>query len=113
MHTRTAVFVVTLLLIPVWCRAQPAPGPLPPPVPGAGSPATALDLTRVNYFDLGIRGTGFEEGSDEARYQRYRDLGNGVTLDTFRFFGESGQQRFTAVAEHTGYRDQRYVLGLN
>src|SRR5262245_46941122 len=107
MHTRTALFVVALLLMPALCRAQPAPAPAPPNVPGAASSATALDLTRVNYFDLGIRGTSFEEGSDEARFQRYRDLGNGVTLDTFRFFRESGDQQVTASAQHAGYRDQR------
>jgi hypothetical protein len=29
--------------------------------------------------------TGYTDDSDEARYQRYRDLRNGVTLDAFRF----------------------------
>src|SRR5262245_40409079 len=76
------------------------------PAPTEAAPAP--DITKVNFFDLGFRGTVFSDGSDEARYQRYRDLRNGVTPDAFRYFKDSPERWINVNAEHIGYRDQQY-----
>jgi MtrB/PioB family decaheme-associated outer membrane protein len=76
----------------------------------ATAPAAAQETPRetVGSFDFGLRGSLFGDDSDEARYQRYRDLRNGPFLDKLRF--ESTGDRWLAGvrADHTGYRDQRY-----
>src|SRR5579864_617607 len=66
------------------------------------------DLGPSNFVDFGLRGTSFATGSDEARFQRYRDLRNGPTLDVFRYASETDSRLFKVQADHVGYRDQRY-----
>ena len=66
------------------------------------------DVETSNFFDVGARGTIFDSGSDHARFQRYRDLRNGPTLDVFRFKRDSASSYLTVQADHVGYRDQRY-----
>jgi len=110
MRTRmTVLAVVMMLILPLaaWAQ-QPAPA-----AQGANEVSPAPDIAHVNFLDLGFRGTAFSEGSDEARYQRYRDLRNGVTPDAFRYFKDSPERWINVAAEHVGYRDQRYVGSLN
>jgi hypothetical protein len=89
-----------------------------PPNPGgqaaapAGSPIVP-DLDPSNFFDVGVRGTSFGSNSDEARFQRYRDLRNGPTLDAFRYGAQTDQHLFNVQADHVGYRDQRYFASYN
>lgn len=71
--------------------------------------ATRPDIPLVNQIDLGIRGTVFGSGSDEARFQRYRDLRNGGLLDRLRMSKETDAYRYTVQADNVGYRDQRYA----
>ncbi len=71
------------------------------------------DLGSLNYVDFGARGTIFAAGSDEARFQRYRDLRNGPTLDVFRYASDTDARGFTVKADHVGYRDQRYAASYN
>ena len=42
---------------------------------------TGLSSINGGTADFGFRGTFYSDGSDEARYQRYRDLRNGVFLE--------------------------------
>ena len=46
---------------------------------------------------------------DEARYQRYRDLRNGVLVDGFHITHQKDAWTFNATATHVGYRDQKYT----
>ncbi len=101
------------------------PGPLgaqqPPAVPAAQAPPQSTapespmvpDIATSNFVDFGFRGTAYSAGSDEARYQRYRDLRNGVTVDAFRFAKATDARWLVVTADHTGYRDQRYTAAIN
>ena len=57
--------------------------------------------------DFGVRGTSVD--GDSARYERYRDLGDGLFLETVRLNRERKGWLFDLAAEHVGRRDQRYV----
>jgi MtrB/PioB family decaheme-associated outer membrane protein len=96
-----------LLLMPAALAAQGAAGGSGQ-TPATGTAEATSDLAQSNFFDFGYRGTFYGSGSDEARYQRYRDLRNGPTLDAFRFANQNDTRWFTAQADHVGYRDQRY-----
>jgi MtrB/PioB family decaheme-associated outer membrane protein len=82
----------------------PAQPPAPPVLPDVASP---------NVIEFGLRGTNFAEGSDEARFQRYRDLRNGATLDLVSYTRDAEQQGFAVHAYHVGYRDQHYAVDYN
>jgi MtrB/PioB family decaheme-associated outer membrane protein len=85
-------------------QAPTAPGPVAPVI---------LDLRSANFIDVGVRGTSFGSGSDQARFERYRDLRNGPTLDAFRYTNETDGRQFTAQGGHVGYRDQQYSASYN
>jgi MtrB/PioB family decaheme-associated outer membrane protein len=83
----------------------------PPPQIGQSTDISTAPTT--GQFDFGFRGTIYADNSDEARYQRYRDLRNGPFIENFRF-GQNTQQTFFDVrATHVGYRDQQYVVNYN
>ena len=50
---------------------------------------------------------------DHARFQRYRDLRDGPTLDQLRYDRSREAWEFRARLDHVGYRDQRYTAGFN
>jgi hypothetical protein len=90
--------VAALLLLPGTVLAQGTPA--------AATPAPAVTSGSI---DLIGRGTWFSDGSDAARFQRYRDVRDGGTLDGLRVFGENESRRYRLQADHVGYRDQRYT----
>ena len=61
---------------------------------------TFPNVNTGNLIDIGARGTWYAAGSDEARYQRYRDLRNGPTADFFRFGKDTDKSAYTVLAEH-------------
>jgi MtrB/PioB family decaheme-associated outer membrane protein len=97
---RTRIIAAALLLIAAGARAQDVPQ-----VPVVAIP----DIPLINQIDLGIRGTVFGAGSDEARFQRYRDVRNGGTVDRFRMSKDGDGSRYWVQADNVGYRDQRYA----
>jgi MtrB/PioB family decaheme-associated outer membrane protein len=105
MRNRSALMLTGLLLLPAAAAAQQAASPAAAPAPPA-----ALG---TNIFEMGLRGTSFTSGSDQARFQRYRDLRNGPTVDLFNWGKQSSSYRFTVHADHVGYRDQRYSAAYN
>src|SRR5215831_10183374 len=66
------------------------------------------DIPFLNQVDFGVRGTFYGDGSDEARYQRYRDLRDGGTIDLLRMFKETDKYQLSIRGDHIGYRDQRF-----
>ncbi len=56
--------------------------------------------------DFGVRVTSVT--GDEARFQRFRDLGDGAFLERLRFDRSGDGWVFAAGADHVGRRDQRY-----
>src|ERR1700674_260364 len=99
--------VAAVFLVPAVLLAQDATtGSAPPQVPA--TTRVVPDPGSSNFVDFGLRGTSFGTRSDEARFQRYRDLRNGATLDLFRYASETDSRAFKVHADHVGYRDQRY-----
>src|ERR1700674_72942 len=104
--------VAAVFLVPAVLLAQDATtGSAPPQVPA--TTRVVPDPGSSNFVDFGLRGTSFGTGSDEARFQRYRDLRNGPTLDVFRYASETDSRAFKVQADHVGYRDQRYSASYN
>jgi MtrB/PioB family decaheme-associated outer membrane protein len=109
-----------LLARPLYAQDQPQNPPQPPATPATPAvqtPATPPDVTPSDAFggqiDVGLRGTIYTNNSDEARYQRYRDLRNGAIADYFRASKNMGPWSFHAQADHIGYRDQRYFADIS
>jgi MtrB/PioB family decaheme-associated outer membrane protein len=69
---------------------------------------TTIDGSLINQIDIGLRGTGYGSNSDPARYQRYRDLRDGGTVDRFRLSKDTDAYKWDLQADHIGYRDQHY-----
>jgi MtrB/PioB family decaheme-associated outer membrane protein len=88
--------------------AQTTP-PAPParePEPPAAAPGAPVS----GWIDFGVRGTSVD--GDPARFQRYRDLGDGGFVDVLRHQGERNGWHYSAGADHIGRRDQRYFANL-
>ena len=104
MRIRTlSLVILACLLAPVGAAAQE---------PAAAPAAVATDAT-TNVAEFTLRGTAFGAGSDQARFMRYRDLRDGGTLDLLRFTKATDTRWYTVQADHVGYRDQRFAVGLN
>jgi MtrB/PioB family decaheme-associated outer membrane protein len=74
----------------------------------AQTPATpaASFVPKYGQVDFGFRGDSLS--GDESRYNRFRDLRNGVFVDRFQLDRETETSLFRAEANNVGYRDQRY-----
>src|SRR6478752_574210 len=116
MRTRLSSMVAALLAIAAGASAQ-GPGSAADAVKKdaatsqpdvAKTVATNADIPLVNEVDFGVRGTSFGDGSDQARYQHYRDLRNGATFDRVRYFKETDAVKYNFQADNVGYRDQRF-----
>jgi MtrB/PioB family decaheme-associated outer membrane protein len=94
MRTRVGMLLLVLLLPVVPAAAQVVAGDVLP-----GRP--------LNFVDFGLRGT--DLSGDPARFQRYRDLGDGAFLNTFRLGREGENWLATVQADYVGRRDQRYT----
>lgn len=96
MRATTALTAAAVLL----AAAIPAAGQDPPTKP------EPPDVPSLGSLDLGFRG-GSTDG-DEARFERYRDLRQGVT-SFFQLSRRTERYRAEATASNVGYRDQRYA----
>jgi decaheme-associated outer membrane protein, MtrB/PioB family len=83
--------------------------PAPEPAQDIGAP-TAVSTGQV---DFGFRGTAYGDNSDEARYQRYRDLRNGPFVEGFRWGKNDDRALWAVRATNVGYRDQQYSAEYN
>lgn len=113
--TYAALMVGALLLVPAGVQGQSSSDGVTgqPDVPKTSAPESIPDIRQANFIDFGARGTSFADNSDPARFQRYRDLRDGGTLDVLRYFKDTEQFSFRAQADHVGYRDQRYYATYN
>jgi MtrB/PioB family decaheme-associated outer membrane protein len=108
MRTRFINIAAALLLVSAGAAAQDVAktSTSQPDVPKAT--AATPDIPFGNEIDFGARGTSFGAGSDQARFQRYRDERDGATLDRLRVFKDSDTHRYSLQADNVGYRDQRF-----
>ena len=89
--------------------ATPATAPDTTP---AATPATAPDTAPAisGWFDFGFRGSSVD--GDKARWERYRDLRDGLlTKGDFSKETDNYQLRFRVA--NAGYHDQQYVADYN
>jgi MtrB/PioB family decaheme-associated outer membrane protein len=108
MHMRSTFAMVLSLLIATAAHAQVN---TPPPEPDQNTGISTLgDLGQV---DAGFRGTTYSDNSDEARYQRYEDLRNGVFAENIRWGHVDDHKYWDVHANHVGYRDQEYSANYN
>src|SRR5262249_19797240 len=105
---RSSVVIVLWLLA---TNASAGQQNTPPPEPDQNTGLS--NLPGNGQVDFGFRGTFFSDGSDEARYQRYRDLRNGVFAENFRWGKQDDQAYWDVRATHVGYRDQQYAANYN
>ena len=119
MRTFTAALILSLVLLPSAAVSgqQPTPKPTPTPAPAPATPAAAAPAedTRSLFeptsrqFQIGGRLSSVE--GDPARWQRYRDLRDGLLFTNARYereWAETGQ-RFQVAADNVGWRDGRYL----
>ena len=102
---RTSMFFSALLLAlgPAAVQAQ-TPPPQTPQTPAPSAAATTAAGT-TGWFDIGVRGTTFS--GDGARYERYRDLTDGLFLRGLRLNRDTGDWVFDLATDNLGRRDQR------
>ncbi len=114
-YAKSSTVVAALLLMAAAVSAQDAPSAAETvQADVAKTPATAnADLPLVNQIDFGARGTFYGPGSDEARFQRYRDRRNGGMLDRFRINKDTDVFNYSLQGDNVGYRDQRYSASYN
>ncbi|MGB2716577.1 MAG: MtrB/PioB family outer membrane beta-barrel protein [Vicinamibacterales bacterium] len=94
---------LTLALLPGVATGQTPPAQPPGAQPPAaeGTPPGAWTGT----LDFGVRGTALD--GDAARYERYRDLGDGLFLEGVRANRDKNGWLLDFTGEHVGRRDQR------
>jgi len=114
MRLHPLLLAIPFGLFPVTAAAQATAAP-PTTAPPAAQASTAADdeaeehpplPTTYGSLDMGVRTTHID--GDGARYERYRDLGNGLFLERARFATSQGGWMLSAGADHVGRRDQRY-----
>ncbi len=86
------ILVLVCALVPAGALAQEA---------SSGAPASR------GWVDFGVRGSSLT--GDAARYERYRDLGDGLFLEGFRWRAGRNGWFVQFGADHAGRRDQRYT----
>jgi MtrB/PioB family decaheme-associated outer membrane protein len=105
---RSSLVAAAWLLAAGAAFAQQAAPPVEP-----GQNAGISNLPDGGQVDVGFRGTGYGSDSDEARYQRYRDLRNGPFAEGFRWAKTDDTRFWELRATHVGYRDQQYIGNFN
>jgi len=114
MRVRTLILAIPIGLLPAFALAQ-AP-PVTPPQTGAQVPVAAAPAepdehpplpTTYGALDFGVRKTSLD--GDGARYERYRDLSDGLFLDRARYSTQPRGWVVDLAADHVGRRDQRYA----
>jgi MtrB/PioB family decaheme-associated outer membrane protein len=107
MRTRTMTLIGAALLVTSASYAQAQDTK---PAPAQTQTASTSFTPKFGMIDFGYRGTSFT--GDEARYNRYRDLRSGPTVNRFHFAKETDSTVFRAEASNVGYRDQHYFADV-
>lgn len=104
MRSSHVAVLVALLLVPLAASAQTTP-PVPGTQPDATEPGAQTAWTGT--FDLGLRGSSVD--GDRGRFERYRDMGDGLFLEGVRVNRDHQGWLLNFQAEHVGRSDQRYT----
>ncbi|HEX6974984.1 MAG TPA: MtrB/PioB family outer membrane beta-barrel protein [Vicinamibacterales bacterium] len=102
------IAVGALLLVSAVSAQEQQQAPAPQAAAQTATPASSF-TPKIGKINFGFR---FDDVTgDPARYQRFRDLGQGGVLD-FAFNKENETSLFTASAFNVGYRDQAYTAAF-
>jgi MtrB/PioB family decaheme-associated outer membrane protein len=96
MRTTDVLVMALLALMPAAAGAQATP---------SAAVEKPVDTGWGGIIDFGMRGTNLD--GDGARFERYRDLCDGLFLEGIRVNREAGGWLFDLRGEHVGRRDQR------
>ena len=107
-------FIPALILAVVLLPSAGVSGQQPTPAPASPAAAPADDtrsLFEETWRQFQIGGRLVSEEGDPARWQRYRDLRDGVLFTNARYEREwaATGQRLRVAADNVGWRDGRYV----
>lgn len=104
---RIAHMAAILLLLPASAGAQTTRPEVQTPAPPAQptAPAEPAAPAWTGWIDFGLRGTNVD--GDAARFERYRDLGDGLFLESFRVGRDARRWLIDFDGQHAGRRDQR------
>jgi MtrB/PioB family decaheme-associated outer membrane protein len=114
MRIRTLFLAIPIGLLPALATAQAPTTPQPAgpqaSAPAAAEPETDEDALPTTYgtFDFGVRTSSID--GDGARYERYRDLGDGLFLEKARYSTDKRGWMVDLGADHLGRRDQRFAV---
>jgi MtrB/PioB family decaheme-associated outer membrane protein len=103
MRVTVLVCTAALLLTSSAARAQYGASP-------SQSFMTPTNPAVFGQIDFGARGSTID--GDEARYQRYRDLRDGLFVDLTGLHRETDTLVLDASARNVGWNDQRFQVGL-
>jgi len=103
MRLRIPFWTAVLLLTSSTAQAQYAAAPSRPFM-------EPVNPALFGQIDFGGRMSSIE--GDQARFQRYRDLGDGMFFDLTGFHRETDRMLFDASARNVGWNDQRYEFEL-
>jgi MtrB/PioB family decaheme-associated outer membrane protein len=113
MRAARLVLLVLAAAAPATARAQTPPAepagqkPAAEAAPQPEPPAEESNTGWIGSLDFGVRGTSVT--GDAARYERYRDLGDGVFLEHVSAAREARGWLVDFRGEHVGRRDQRFA----
>jgi MtrB/PioB family decaheme-associated outer membrane protein len=110
MRIRTLLLAIPLMLMPLSVMAQSPQTPAPAPGQAAGAAAEADEdayPTTYGSLDFGVRAT--RSSGDLARYERYRDMGDGLFLERGRYSTQPRGWQLDFGTDHLGRRDQRFT----
>ncbi|HEX5069259.1 MAG TPA: MtrB/PioB family outer membrane beta-barrel protein [Vicinamibacterales bacterium] len=110
MRTRTFIVAAALLLAPatIWAQVPGSPPHIPPTIVPQG-PSTGTSPFSVGFLDFGIRNTTAD--GDATRYERYRDLRDGLFLESALIAVNQNDWNFGFAGSHMGMKDQRMIVG--
>ena len=108
MRTAPVISVLALAFAPLAAHAQtpPTPPTTTPPSTASQQISSITTPTGTALLDFGVRGT--SGGDNAARYERYRDLGDGAFLERALWSGERNGWLTNLSGVHVGRRDQKF-----
>jgi MtrB/PioB family decaheme-associated outer membrane protein len=105
MRTTSLLLTVALLAMPAFASAQALGPRVPAEPPAQAAGQGTADAPYTGGVELGGLFTGTD--GDAARYERYKDLRDGVFTNLY-ISRLTDKFMLDASANHVGYRDQRY-----
>jgi len=108
MRTVCLPLIAILALVPRAVLAQSGPPPASDASQANPAERPTVKTSWIGTVDFGVRGT--SANGDAARYERYRDLGDGLFADRVRLSRDRSGWLLGVTADHAGRRDQRYLF---